>query len=318
VQQHAADARRSGEVLQLGRLLEESLVVSARWGAWAVAVESCLDAARAIGDRSAEAWAMHELGSRALCLGDSGTARALLSQAVKVRESLDDTTAVAASRRNLDFVLPPVIEYADSRTTTPIARVLDLDSLPLRDGPPPAMSAPTTHRASAALIALLLFAILGGLAYQTRRASIRAFVQDSIERATARIETMSTLRQPAPEQAVPRHDDPGAVSRVSESVVLATDVAISDPEPQALPAERASILIFTPRPGSIATSGPTRLCYAVSDALQVRLEPEIGEITPTRALTCLRVAPRRTTTYQLIAEGRDGHPVSQELVIIVR
>ena len=87
---------------------------------------------------------------------------------------------------------------------------------------------------------------------------------------------------------------------------------------QALPADRASILIFTPRPGSIATSGPTRLCYAVSDAVQVRLEPEIGEITPTRTLTCLRVAPARTTTLQLIAQGRDGHLVSQELVIIVR
>ena len=318
VQQHAADARRSGEVLQLGRLLEESLVASGRWGAWAVALERCLDAARAIGDRSAEAWALHELGSRALCLGDAGTARALLNQAVKLRESLDDGAAVAASRRNLDFVLPPVIEYADSRATTPLA-VVDLDSLPLRESPPPAMSVPTTHRVSAVLLGLLLlFAVLGGLAYQTHRASMRAFVQDSIERATARIETMRTVRQAAPEPALLRQDEPGAVSRVSESVVMATDVVLGDPEPQALPADRASILIFTPRPGSIATSGPTRLCYAVSDAVQVRLEPEIGEIAPARTLTCLRVAPARTTTYQLIAQGRDGHLVSQELVIIVR
>ena len=107
---------------------------------------------------------------------------------------------------------------------------------------------------------------------------------------------------------------PGSPNRL----VLATDVTLSDPEPQALPTDRASILIFTPRPGSIATSGPTRLCYAVSDALQVRLEPDIGEITPTRTLTCLRVAPARTTTYQLTAQGRDGQRVSQELVIIVR
>jgi hypothetical protein len=241
-----------------------------------------------------------------------------LNQAVKLRESLDDRAAVAASRRNLDFVLPPVIEYADSRATTPLA-VVDLDSLSLRESPPPAMSVPTTHRVSAVLLGLLLlFAVLGGLAYQTHRASMRAFVQDSIERATARIETMRTVRRAAPEPAVLRQDEPGAVSRVSESVVMATDVVLGDPEPQALPADRASILIFTPRPGSIATSGPTRLCYAVSDAVQVRLEPEIGEIAPARTLTCLRVAPARTTTYQLIAQGRDGHLVSQELVIIVR
>jgi hypothetical protein len=322
VQQHAADARRSGEVLQLGRLLEESLVASARWGAWAVALERCLAAARAIGDRSAEAWALHELGSRALCLGDAGKARALLSQAITLRESVNDVDAVAATRRNLDFVLPPAIEYADSRVTTPLNGVLDLDSLPLRDAPQPAMSSrTTTHRVSAVLLALLLFAIIGGLAYPSHRARIRALVETSIERATAGVETMRTARHAAPQPAVLHQDDPGSVSPGSESVVLATDVPLEDPEPpepQSLPAERASILIFTPRPGSIATSGPTRLCYAVSDAVQVRLEPEIGEITPTRTLTCLRVAPARTTTYQLIARGRDGHLVSQELVIIVR
>ena len=95
-----------GEILQLGRLLEESLVTSARWGAWAVALERCLDAARAIGNRSAEAWALHELGSRALCLGDAGTARALLNQAVKLREGLDDAAAVAASRAESRFRAP--------------------------------------------------------------------------------------------------------------------------------------------------------------------------------------------------------------------
>ena len=133
VQQYAADARRSGEVLHLGRLLEGPLVVGARWGAWAVTLERCLAAAKAIGDRSAEAWALHELGSRALCLGEAGTARALLNQAVKLREMLNDDAAAAASRRNLSFVLPPVSEYSRERATTPLDDVLDLDSLPLRD-----------------------------------------------------------------------------------------------------------------------------------------------------------------------------------------
>ena len=51
------------------------------------------------------------------------------------------------------------------RATTPLVDVLDLDSLPLRDATPPAISNPKTHSASAALAAVLLFAILGGLAY---------------------------------------------------------------------------------------------------------------------------------------------------------
>jgi hypothetical protein len=81
---------------------------------------------------------------------------------------------------------------------------------------------------------------------------------------------------------------------------------------------RASILIFTARPGSIAADGPTDLCYAVSGALQVRIEPGLGEVNPRPTLTCLRVAPPRTTTYELTASGRDGREVRQQLVIMVR
>ena len=68
-QQHAAEARRWGEVLRVGTLLEGALITGARWGAWAVSLERCLAAAKAIGDRSAEAWALHEIGTRALCVG---------------------------------------------------------------------------------------------------------------------------------------------------------------------------------------------------------------------------------------------------------
>jgi hypothetical protein len=82
VQRYASDARRWGEVLRLSRLLGGPLAVGARWGAWRMALERCVAAARTTGDRSAEAWALHEIGSRAVCLGEAGTARALLNQAV--------------------------------------------------------------------------------------------------------------------------------------------------------------------------------------------------------------------------------------------
>jgi hypothetical protein len=312
----------------VGRLLEGPLVIGARWGAWAVALERCLAAAKSIGDRSAEAWALHELGSRALCLGEAGTARALLNQAVKLREMLNDDAAAAASRRNLSFVLPPVSEHSRERATTPLDDVLNLDSLPLRDETPPATSNQKTHSASVGLPAALLFAILGGLAYWTHPAglsfrswnlgSIGSFVQASFARPTVRMTTMPAPQRGTSEPGLRHHDEVGAVSSGSESVALAGDMPHTAPAPQAPLADRASILIFTPRPGSITTGGPTRLCYAVSEALQVRLEPGIGEVAPTPTLTCLRVAPARTTTYQLTAYGRDGHQVRQQLVIVVR
>ncbi len=328
VQQYATDARRWGEVLHLGRLLEGPLVIGARWGAWGVTLERCLAAAKSIGDRSAEAWALHELGSRALCLGEAGTARALLNQAVKLREMLNDDAAAAASRRNLGFVLPPVSEHSRKRATTPLDDVLDLESLPLRDETPPAIANPTMQSASMGLPALLLFAVLGGLAYWTHPAglslrswnldSVGSVVQASLRRATGRIATMPTAPRAASEPGLRHHDEPDAVSSGSESVALAGNLPLTDPAPPAPLTDRASILIFTPRPGSITTGGPTRLCYAVSEALQVRLEPGIGAVAPTRTLTCLRVAPARTTTYQLTAYGRDGQQVSQKLVIVVR
>ena len=212
VQQYAADARRPGEVLHLGRLLGGPLVVGTRWGAWAVTLERCLSAARAIGDRSAEAWALHELGSRALCLGEAGTARTLLNRAAKLREMLNDDAAAAASLRNLSFVLPPISEYSSERATTPHNDVWDLDSLPLRDETPPAISNPKTHSASALLPAMLLFAIFGSLAYWTdpagvsfrswNLASIGAFVQNSLERVTARSVTMLMRQRAASEPGV--------------------------------------------------------------------------------------------------------------------
>jgi hypothetical protein len=82
--------------------------------------------------------------------------------------------------------------------------------------------------------------------------------------------------------------------------------------------QRATIRIFTARPGSIATTGRSNLCYAVTDAAQTRIEPGVGDVEPAATLTCHRVAPVRTTTYELTATGRDGVPVTQQIVIVVR
>jgi len=98
------------------------------------------------------------------------------------------------------------------------------------------------------------------------------------------------------------------------------DAGPSRAEPEAASTSGASpkILIFTPRPGSIATRGATNLCYATSDAVEARVDPGVGKVSPTSTLTCLPVTPTRTTTYQLTAYGRDGQQVSQQLVIVVR
>ena len=105
--EHGVAQRAWRKVLRLGRAVETPLVLARRWGAWAVVLRHQLEAARGLGDRAAEGWCLHQLGTRALCLGDAGSARSQLYQALRIRESLHDIDGAAATRHNLDFLTGP-------------------------------------------------------------------------------------------------------------------------------------------------------------------------------------------------------------------
>jgi hypothetical protein len=309
VQHAAADARRWGEVLLLGRLLEGALVIGARWGAWAASLELSLSAAKATADRSAEARVLHQIGTRALCAGDAGKARAALGQALKLREALNEPAAADMSRRNLRLVLSSMAEASPEISTAAVAEVRNAEPLPLRETAP----LPAAPKAGLGLLALtaLLFAILGWFGYGA--------IAAGLSRPTPPPEDQAATATAAP--------TPGSRDDHSPAPRLYSDVAIptTDPAPAALPtptpepvADRAAIRIFTARPGSVAASGRAGLCYAVDAALEARIDPGVGEVSPASTLTCLRVAPQRTTTYALTASGRDGHHVRQQLVIVVQ
>jgi hypothetical protein len=218
-----------------------------------------------------------------------------------MREAIGDVPGAAVSRQNLAFVLvPEAPERNESRNAMPFADVGDLDSFALPDGtwsaaPTPAKSGASTARMAAQMV------LVAGLAFFATRAALQGswnVGRTSTDAAQPVQASASADMQPVP----------------------STDAGYPVPPPPANAAtDRASILIFTPRPGSIAsTGGSTKLCYAVSGAVQARVEPGVGEVPPTSTLTCVRVTPARTTTYQLDALGRDGHAVRQQLVIVVR
>jgi hypothetical protein len=52
--------------------------------------------------------------------------------------------------------------------------------------------------------------------------------------------------------------------------------------------------------------------------MHARIDPGVGDVKPASALTCLRVTPARTTTYELTASGSDGYLVKRQLVIVTR
>jgi len=105
--QWAVEAGRWREVLRLGRAVEGALALGRRWGAWARVMQWLLQAGRALGDRAIQAWALHQSGTRALCLGEDATARTLLIRALRLRESLGDQIGAAVTRHNLNILIGP-------------------------------------------------------------------------------------------------------------------------------------------------------------------------------------------------------------------
>ena len=98
---------RWSKALELARIVEGPLALANKWGAWEAALESGLQAARRLEAKEAEAWALHQLGTRALCLEEKESAQTSLIQALRFRETLGDHQGAAITRHNLDVLLSP-------------------------------------------------------------------------------------------------------------------------------------------------------------------------------------------------------------------
>jgi hypothetical protein len=298
-QQYAAESRRSGEVLRLGRFLEGALIVGGRWGAWANVLERCLAAAKATGDRAAEAWALHQLGTRAVCLGDERVARSLLGEAVSLREALGDAAA-AVSRQNLGFVVASVSVSKPVQERPALPFGIDFDALAPR-GPAPPFTGGRRPGNLAVAAMLLLLAGVGWFA---------GMAVDAVRSYAPASRSSVSSPSPPPRAVTAPLATTGDASAAPRPVLETTaDVPV---------VESSNIRIFTARPGSIGATRSTEICYAVSNASQARIDPGIGDVDPTNTLTCRRVAPARTTTYRLTAYGRDGNRHSQSVVVVVR
>ncbi|MDX1616642.1 MAG: Ig-like domain-containing protein, partial [Candidatus Promineifilaceae bacterium] len=92
------------EVLALARNCQDALALARRWDAWRGVLEGALQAAQALEQPADEAWALHQLGTRDLCLGNEDEARARLLRALRLREALGQSTCAAATRHNLQML----------------------------------------------------------------------------------------------------------------------------------------------------------------------------------------------------------------------
>jgi hypothetical protein len=119
--QLGVETERWSEVLRLARAIDPALALSGRWGAWEQSLQWALQAAQALGDRPAEAWAMHQLGTRSLSLDDPFAAQSWLTRALELRESADDHPGTVATLHNLGLLLPPVTQVEPPAAESPPA-----------------------------------------------------------------------------------------------------------------------------------------------------------------------------------------------------
>jgi hypothetical protein len=107
VRRHLGDltAREQwADVIELARLAEMPMARGSRWGAWEQVLFAALQAARRLPDPSAEAWALHQLGTRAMLRDDLATARPMLHDALARREALGERDASLITRHNLNLL----------------------------------------------------------------------------------------------------------------------------------------------------------------------------------------------------------------------
>lgn len=119
-----ADCTQRGEwqaVLDIGAVLDPVYARSGRWDAWRDVLAPMLTAARALGNRAAEARALHQLGTRELCLLGAGAA-GLLAVALRIRQTTGDTMGAAATQHNIALLPPPPVPSASPDAHRPHPR----------------------------------------------------------------------------------------------------------------------------------------------------------------------------------------------------
>ena len=105
----AAEQERWEDALKLGMATEAPMALGGRHGAWERVLDHCRNAAVRMEppNEAAQAWALHQLGSRAMLRDELGDARILLHEALRRRPEGNDE-AQAITRNNLGL-LPAAI-----------------------------------------------------------------------------------------------------------------------------------------------------------------------------------------------------------------
>ena len=85
-----------------------------------------------------------------------------------------------------------------------------------------------------------------------------------------------------------------------------------------LGAGEVKIVTFYANPPVLRPGASGSLCYGVSNATEVRIEPPLIEPTPPVLSRCVEVRPQVSTTYTLSASGAQGANATQQVQVLVQ
>jgi hypothetical protein len=80
--------------------------------------------------------------------------------------------------------------------------------------------------------------------------------------------------------------------------------------------ESLKILSFYASPGAVRPGEKALVCYGVSNAKDVKIQPPVGDVVPSLS-RCLEVHPRKSTEYVLTARDAAGHEAHQSVTLQV-
>ena len=76
------------------------------------------------------------------------------------------------------------------------------------------------------------------------------------------------------------------------------------------------IISFYATPGKIQRGDSVDMCYGVSNAKSVKLDPPVANVWPS-VDRCMQVSPKKTTTYTFTADDGKGNTKTAQLTIEV-
>ena len=97
-----AETGQGLKVVELGRTIEGAFALKGLWGRWEQVLQWMLEVARASEDQVIAAFALHQMGTRALCLDQLAIAQDYLTRALEIREAIGDRLGIEATKHNLN------------------------------------------------------------------------------------------------------------------------------------------------------------------------------------------------------------------------